>query len=144
MIDLGPVKANEMITRVLVHSNQVKRLAAVVDPKAFLLSDGTDEISVDRRSHMSAEEAFRFALRTALRRGKIDFHGWAELSVESAMEDGRKVFASPIPGDNRYHATIKLPPGAASDRHVRKYHALRLASRARWVERPPGPAFGKA
>lgn len=140
-MNLGPVKADEIIARVLVQSNQVVRSKLAVNYRAFLLSEGMVDISVHRRSHMSDEEAIRYALETVYPRGKTKIYGWAEISVARAEEDGRQVLASP--DDNPFHATIRLPPGAATDRRLLMHHAFRLAAGSRWVEPPTEySAFG--
>lgn len=83
---------------------------------------------------MTTDEAVLHAMKTAHSRGKAKFYGWAELSAEMAARQGRKVFASP--NDNRYHATIQLPPGTANDRMARRAHARMLATHSGRVKPP--------
>lgn len=142
-MNIGPVRPGEIVARVLVQSNHVRWSDKAVHPRAFLLSEGAVDLSVHRRSHMSFDEAVHYAMKAVGPRGKARFYGWAVLSAEDAGEQGRQVLASP--DENPYHATIKLPPAAATDRNIQKLHARRLAEASRWVEPPQGfPAYVEA
>lgn len=66
---------------------------------------------------------------------KQEFGGWAELSVEDAEQNGRRVFSSPEK-NNPSHAEIFLPILAILSKRMRKRHARALAKKAKWRPRP--------
>ena len=101
----------------------------------FLPPTGEISISVDRLSVASLGEAIGIARRRSANR-EGEFRGWATVSVDTACKDDRSVVASPIEGENPYHADIVLPAVVVSDRKMQKHHALALARYSSWREDP--------
>ena len=100
----------------------------------FLPPRGESNISVDRLSVAPHEEAVAIADSRDEARNRT-FYGWAVISTESAIHNGRLVAASPIPDVNPYHADIVLPENAAYDREEQKRHAQELADASFWTDR---------
>ena len=103
----------------------------------FLVQEGNTEISVDRLTFAALDNrATVIANETAAARNAT-FYGWSVVTAEKAVNNGRRVVASPRPErGNPYHADIILPELAGEDREEQKRHAQELADDSRWRERP--------
>ena len=107
--------------------------------RVFLESAGTLEISVDRLDWVDEEEATKIsdnvaANRTYMFKRNVRFYGWAVVSSEDALRNGRLVNASPLES-NPYHADIILPELAGEMRDEQIRHAQELADVSRWRDR---------
>ena len=97
----------------------------------FLAAAGETRIYVDRLAIAPPDEAVAIAENRDRARNRA-FYGWAVLSASDAGGNGRRVAASPVPGENPYHADIALPQSAAKDREEQKRHAQELADSSHW------------
>jgi hypothetical protein len=104
-----------------------------IAPRVFRERDGVLQISVDR---LSLADRTRLAALHDIQRAPQILQGWAQISVENAVQMERHVIASPLP-TNPWHAEIVLPttdPNEAAEHQDQ--HALNLAMLAVWAERP--------
>ena len=88
---------------------------------------------------MDNEEAIEIgdnvaANRTCMLNRNVRFYGWAVVSSEDALENGRLVNASPLES-NPFHADIILPDLAREMRDEQVRHAQELADASRWRDR---------
>jgi hypothetical protein len=100
----------------------------------FLPPEGKTEISVDRLSVAPPDQATSIADSRDNARGRT-FYGWAIVTEEKSVGNGRRVVASPIPCQNPYHADIVLPADTANNREKQKLHAQELADSSYWRDR---------
>lgn len=102
------------------------------------MSLGEDQISVDRLDHADRTEMARIAICRGHTRsdGPKEFQGWAILTVNDALANGRSVTPSPL-DENPYHADICLNlPDDNERRDRQKEHSVDLAARAYWEDPP--------
>lgn len=120
-----------------VFSNRNARRAerSQVPYYVFLERQGEINISVDRLSIAPEDESLEIAEQTGAARNK-SFFGWATVTEDCVVRNGRQVVASPIPNTNPYHADIVLPEAAVEDREEQKRHAQELADASSWRRRP--------
>lgn len=148
-------KSDKLGRDVLSNTDRKKIMRNNAPPKLFMAKAGQPEISVNRLTPGPGQEppadSVGFASDADLAiigdrrvaqlksRGKIDLkqklYGWAELSVDDAEQDGRRVFSSPTKG-NPSHAEVFLPINAVYSKQIREYHARELAKKAKWRPRP--------
>ena len=138
---LGRISPREILGRGVFSSNDARkaRLRRKVTFRIFLESAGTLEISVDRLDLVDNEEAIEIgdnvaANRTCMSNRNVRFYGWAVVSSEDALRNGRLVNASPLES-NPYHADIILPELAREMRDEQVRHAQELADASRWRDR---------
>lgn len=128
----------ERLGRTIVSRRAAKRATTrgAIDRDVFLVSQGTNAISVDRLDHAALEVMANLSeLRAQSRRPPRSFHGWAVLTVNAARSGGRTVAATPM-SENPYHADIRLNIDGKEVRDAQKAHALDLASRSRYLSAP--------
>lgn len=104
-----------------------------VAPRVFRERDGVREISVDRLTIADSQVLIKHHDQ---QRAPQRLHGWAQLSLQDAMGMNRQVLAAPLDG-NPWHAEIIIPetdPTELAD--AQDQHALNLAMRSSWLERP--------
>lgn len=122
-----------------VFSRQDARKAqrGVIPRNVFLERQGVATLSVDRLDLMESRKAVALGEERAPSRGpNARFLGWAAILAEDAAKDGRRVFATPIPGSNPYHADIQLPTDVAGNRRKQRVAAQKMADDACWQCRP--------
>ena len=138
--ELPDIESAERLGR-SVFSNRVARKAqrGSMDRNIFLEAPERTSISVDRMDHAPIEVmACLSRTRAQSRRTqsrKVEFQGWAILTVGNARLDGRAVEATPMP-DNPFHADIFLNVAEEERRDSQKHHAQELAKHSRWLEAP--------
>ena len=136
------ISPNETLGRGVFSSKQARQANRGTMPgHVFLERCGEVTISVDRLDFAEPEQMATLGDEVATGRsvGSVDrtFYGWAVIAAEDAEGNGRRVVATPQPG-NPYHADIILPDSAAEDRDEQTWHAQELADASRWRERPVG------
>ena len=136
------ISPNETLGRGVFSSKQARQANRGTMPgHVFLERCGEVTISVDRLDFAEPEQMATLGDKVATGRsvGSVDrtFYGWAVIAAEDAEGNGRRVVATPQPG-NPYHADIILPDSAAEDRDEQTWHAQELADASRWRERPVG------
>lgn len=125
------VAHDEELGRGVFSSGNAKRAKRNRVPyHVFLVKLGCADISVDRLTMASEDDAETVAEATADARGAT-FYGWAVVTADKARESGRRVVSAPVPGNSR-HANIVLPQVAADDREEQKRHAQELADASTW------------
>ena len=124
------INLEEELGRGIFSSRQARRAHRSISKNVFLEREKIVEVSVDRLSLASLEEAVSISTSVAIGRNRT-FYGWAVLTVASACENNRNVLASPQV-DNRYHADIVLPLTTAEDREEQIMHAQQLADASYW------------
>ena len=126
--------------------NRAQRLGKV-RPNVFQEKAGNPKISVNRLDYLSEEEAASLGDVAAANRAKkenrkCNFYGWAVVGVSKAVENQRRVVATPQV-ENMYHADIILPDLAAlaaeEQKTHQKIHAQQLADVSSWRDRPNPP-----
>lgn len=135
---LPPLQNSESLGRSVFSSGQAKRARKnIILPAIFLEAEGTESLSVDRLDHAPISEMAEIGDRIASARGvNRRFYGWAVLTVETAIQDGRTVRATPKL-DNPFHADIDLNISfSAEQRDKQIEHVNALALEADWRERP--------
>ena len=122
---------DEELGRGVFSSRQAKRAQrSRVPHHVFLERSGCTDVSVDRLTMPSAEDAEAIAGRVAAARNST-FYGWAVVTAAEAQKNDRRVVPSPSP-DNPRHADVVLPQAVTDDREEQKRHAQELADASRW------------
>ena len=122
---------DEELGRGVFSSRQAKRARrSRVPHHVFLERFGCTDVSVDRLTMPSAEDAEAIAGRVAAARNST-FYGWAVVTAAEAQKNDRRVVPSPLP-DNPRHADVVLPQAVTDDREEQKRHAQELADASRW------------
>ena len=133
------ISPNETLGRGIFSSTQARQANRGTMPgHVFLERCGEVTISVDRLDFAKPEDMATLGDEVAVGRsvGSVrTFYGWAVIAAEDAGSNGRRVVATPQPG-NLYHADIILPDSAAEDRDEQTWHAQELADASRWRKRP--------
>ena len=131
------ISPNETLGRGVFSSTQARRAERGTIPShVFLERRGEVTISVDRLDFAEPEQMATLGDKVAVgRSGGRKFYGWAVIAAEAAGSSGRRVVATPQPG-NPYHADIILPDSAAEDQKKQRHHTQDLTNASRWRKRP--------
>ena len=124
------IGADERLGRRVSSSSVRNRVRRGNAPVSLFIRKSMPLLSVDRLRDDWLADATDVAVRYDEGRERT-FYGWATVSRNDAMENGREVEPSPQEG-NPYHADIVLPPSVVFDKNEYERHAIELAAQARW------------
>lgn len=124
------IGADERLGRRVSSRNVRNRVRRGNAPISLFMREDTRFLSVDRLRDDWLTEATSVVVKYDEGRNRT-FYGWATISRNDAMGNGREVEPSPLP-DNRYHADIVLPLMVMFDKNEYEKHAIELAAQARW------------
>lgn len=98
-----------------------------VNKGLFYPPDNGIEISVDQIWLMPLKVAIEIGVERGRNRNPpCNLLGWAVLTIEDVLKDGREILAKQE-GDNLYHAHIVLPEDAIGNEDEKEFHAKELA-----------------
>ena len=131
-----PLSDWETLARAVIRSGEARQSGKGIIPASVFMREADSELSTDRTTRMTDEQAVEQGQRIAKAAGPDrNFYGWAVISVTCVREVNLTAIKSPVVG-HKWHADILFPEEVIIDPTKHTQLAGELARRADWKERP--------